>query len=170
MRSGRIDLFLAANASMKKGLILLGCLCSFGLMQAQDHTAAPVNALVAQANDPMQLNESEHDFSKIPQGKPVFTYFIVRNTGSVPLKIDNVQASCGCTTPEWNKEPIPPGGTDRIKVGYNAASDGYFEKFITVQYNGNATKQIKIKGEVWKAPAGSAPANPSIQFLKQQIQ
>ena len=155
---------------MKKSLILLGCLLSFGLSQAQDHAAAPANALVAAADDPMQLNENEHDFGKIPQGKPVYTYFIVRNTGSVPLKIENIQASCGCTTPEWNKEPIPPGGTDRIKVGYNSASDGYFEKFITVQYNGNASKQIKIKGQVWKAPAGSAPANPSLQFLKQQIQ
>lgn len=155
---------------MKKSLILLGCLLSFGLAQAQDHAAAPANALVASANDPMQLNENEHDFGKIPQGKPVYTYFIVRNTGSVPLKIENVQASCGCTTPEWNREPIPPGGTDRIKVGYNSAADGYFEKFITVQYNGNASKQIQIKGQVWKAPAGSAPANASLQFLKQQIQ
>jgi hypothetical protein len=41
---------------------------------------------------------------------------------------------------------------------------------ISVAYNGNGTKQIKIKGAVWKAPAGSAPVNPSVQFLKQQIQ
>jgi hypothetical protein len=88
----------------------------------------------------------------------------------MPLKLDNVQASCGCTTPEWNKEPIVAGGTDRIKVGYNAAAEGYFEKPITITYNGNQTKVIKIKGTVWKAPAGSAPANQSVQFLKQQIQ
>jgi hypothetical protein len=86
------------------------------------------------------------------------------------LKLDNVQASCGCTTPEWNKEPIAAGGDDKIKVGYNAAVEGNFEKFITITYNGNQTKQIRIRGTVWKAPAGSAPSNTSVQFLKQQLQ
>ena len=56
----------------------------------------------------------------------------------------------------------------KIKVGYNAAAEGPFEKFITVTYNTNQTKQIKIKGIVWKAPEGSAPANASIDFLKKQ--
>ncbi|GAC1420653.1 MAG: hypothetical protein NVS1B13_16640 [Flavisolibacter sp.] len=121
-------------------------------------------------SDALELKESEHDFGKIPQGKPVFYNFEIVNKTTSPLKLDNVQASCGCTTPEWNKEPIAAGGTDRIKVGYNAASEGPFDKFITVTYNTNQTKQIKIKGTVWKVPIGSAPPNASIQFLKQQIQ
>jgi hypothetical protein len=74
------------------------------------------------------------------------------------------------TTPEWSKDEVEPGATTKIKVGFNAAADGYFEKPITVQYNGNVQKTVKIKGIVWKAPAGSAPSNASIQFLKQQIQ
>lgn len=119
------------------------------------------------APDVLQIKETEHDFGKIPQGKPVFYYFEIQNNGSTPLKLDNVQASCGCTTPEWNHDPIPAGAPDKIKVGYNAASEGYFEKFITITYNGSQ-KQIKIKGTVWKAPVGSAPANASIQILKQQ--
>ena len=90
-----------------------------------------------------------------------------RSTG--PLKLDNVQATCGCTTPEWSKEPIAAGATSLIKVGFNAATEGPFEKYITVTYNGNETKQIMIKGEVWKAPTG-APANAPVQFLKQQLQ
>jgi hypothetical protein len=120
--------------------------------------------------DVLDVKEAEHDFGKIPQGKQVFYYFDIQNKGAVPLKLDNVQASCGCTTPEWNKEAITAGGGDKIKVGYNAATEGYFEKFITITYNGTATKQIKIKGTVWKTPIGSAPANSSIQFLKQQMQ
>ena len=47
---------------------------------------------------------------------------------------------------------------------------GQFEKINSVTNNGNVTKQIKIKGYVWKAPLGAAPANASVQFLKQQIQ
>ena len=65
---------------------------------------------------------------------------------------------------------VAAGGTDQIKVGYNAAAEGPFTKIITVTYNGNTTKQIRIKGTVWKAPAGSAPANTSVTFLKNQMQ
>ena len=86
----------------------------------------------------------------------------------MPLIIANVQASCGCTTPEWSRDPIAPGTTAKIKVGYNAAAEGPFEKFITITYNTNQTKQIKIKGTVWKAPEGSAPANSSVDLLKKQ--
>lgn len=120
--------------------------------------------------DALLLKESEHDFGMIPQGKPVTYVFQVVNTGTTPLTLDNVQASCGCTTPEWSREAIPAGSTDKIKVGYNAASEGVFEKYITITYSGNLTKQLHIKGTVWKAPAGSAPANASVQILKQQNQ
>lgn len=122
----------------------------------------------AVAEEVLQLKETEHDFGKIPQGKPVYCTFEIVNTGKTELKLDNVQASCGCTTPEWSKDPIAPGTTAKIKVGYNAAADVPFEKYITITYNGNQTKQLKIKGTVWKAPDGSAPANASIDFLKKQ--
>ena len=119
------------------------------------------------AEDVLQVKETEHDFGKIPQGKPVYYTFQITNTGKTALKLDNVQASCGCTTPEWNHDQIAPGATSDIKVGYNAAAEGAFDKFITITYN-NQSKQIKIKGTVWKAPEGPAPANASINFLKKQ--
>ena len=121
-------------------------------------------------NDVLQIKETEHDFGQIPQGKPVYYIFVIKNTGSQALKLDDVHASCGCTTPEWKHEAIEAGSNSEIKVGYNAAAEGNFEKYITVTYNGNQTKQIKIKGIVWKVPQGSAPANASVQFLKKQLQ
>ena len=84
------------------------------------------------------------------------------------MVISNIQTSCGCTTPEWSKEPIAAGGTTKIKVGYNAAAEGNFEKYITLTYNQNLSKQITIKGIVWKAPEGAAPVNASIELLKQK--
>ena len=139
---------------------------------AQTSTNANTNAATTTAAtttaEVLQVKETEHDFGKIPQGKPVYYFFEIANTGATPLKLDNVQASCGCTTPEWNREAIAAGASDKIKVGYNAAAEGNFEKFITITYNGNQTKQIKIKGTVWKAPVGSAPTNASVQILKQQ--
>ncbi len=131
-----------------------------------DHAKIPE----IKTDDALGLKESEFDFNKIPQSKPVYHYFEIINKGTPPLTLDNVTASCGCTTPEWSKEPIAPGQTAKIKVGFNAATEGPFEKPITITYNGNYTKQIKIKGHVWKAPAGAAPANASVQFLKQQLQ
>ena len=122
----------------------------------------------AQKPNNLKLKETEHDFAKIPQGKPVYYFFEVVNTGLEALKLDDVHASCGCTTPEWNPEPIAPGATAKIKVGYNAAAEGYFEKIITITYNSNQTQQLKIKGTVWKAPQGSAPFNAAVEFLKKQ--
>jgi hypothetical protein len=116
----------------------------------------------------LKFSATEHDFSSIPQGKPVYYTFTLSNTGDKPLKIDDVVATCGCTTPEWSRDPIAPGAGTSLKVGYNAAAEGYFEKYITVTYNGNQSQQIKIKGTVWKAPEGSAPPNASIHFLKKQ--
>jgi len=118
--------------------------------------------------DVLSMKETAFDFGTIPQGKPVYHFFEVTNTGKTPMVISNVQTSCGCTTPEWSKEPVAPGGTTKIRVGYNAAGEGHFEKFITIMYNQNLSKQIKIHGTVWRAPAGSAPENSSISLLKQK--
>ena len=129
---------------------------------AKAQTSAP-------AEDMLEIKTAEHNFGKISQGKPVYYFFEIANKGNKPLKLDNVSASCGCTTPEWSRDEIAPGSLAKIKVGYNAASEGTFEKTITIFYNGNQTKVLRIKGEVWKTPAGAAPPNASVQFLKQQL-
>lgn len=152
---------------MKKFLTLF-LLISASLYSVAQNTNAATQNTNAPKQSVLQLKETEHDFSKIPQGKPVYYNFEVVNTGKEPLKLNDVHASCGCTTPEWSPEPIAPGATATIKVGYNAAAEGYFEKFITITYNTNQTEQLKIKGTVWKAPQGSAPANASVEFLKKQ--
>jgi len=120
------------------------------------------------ATENLTLRESEFDFGKIPQGKPVTHVFQFTNTGDKPFALDNVQASCGCTTPEWNKETIAPGATASIKVGYNAATEGPFNKTVSITYNGTQTKQITIKGDVWKTPVTSAPENTSLNTLKNE--
>lgn len=145
---------------MKLYTLLFVALLFTGISHAQQ-LAKPVPS-----RDVLTLKETKYDFGKIQQGKPVSHVFEVSNTGKESLTIENVQASCGCTTPEWNKEPIAPGASKKITVGYNAAAFGPFEKAITVFYNGGQTKQFFIKGEVWQAPADPAPANASIQLLK----
>ncbi len=136
---------------------------SVGVCNAQTANAA----LQASGNDVLDLKEKSFNFGKIPQGRPAVHHFDIVNTGSVPLVLENVQASCGCTTPEWSKDAIAPGATASIKVGYNAYAEGPFAKTVTIFYNNNHTKALSITGEVYKAPAGSAPENPSVQLLKQ---
>src|ERR1700744_4099161 len=80
--------------------------------------------------DMLIVKENAHNFGKIPQGRPATTTFEIVNTGSVPLKLDNVQASCGCTTPVWSHDAIQPGETAKIQVGYNAYSAGPFTKTV----------------------------------------
>ena len=145
---------------MKKTIFTLFGLASIFLLNAQ--TAAP-----AVKQDVLLVKETSHDFGKIPQGRPATYVFEIVNTGAVPLKLDNVQASCGCTTPQWSNEAIAPGTTSKITVGYNAYADGPFEKTITIQYNQGQTKLLVIKGNVYKAPPSSAPENASVKLLKQ---
>jgi len=120
------------------------------------------------APESISLTETEFDFGKIPQGKPVTHIFEFKNIGTTPISLDNVQASCGCTTPVWNKDVVAPGATSKITVGYNAANEGQFAKPVTITYNGNQSKQIIIKGDVWKTPITSAPENSAVNSLKNE--
>jgi len=156
---------------MKKIPLAILALLITGALSAQhdghNHDVKPAQQTIP-AEEVLKLKETEHDFGQIAQGKPVYYTFEIVNIGKTDLVLDNVQASCGCTTPEWSKDPIKPGAAAKIKVGYNAAAENYFEKYITITYGGTQSKQLKIKGTVWKAPEGSAPANASVDFLKKQ--
>lgn len=147
---------------MKKWLTLL---LVAGLATAAQAQTAPDTK--SAAPEVLALKETSYEFGKIPQGRPVTHVFEVTNTSKEVLRLDNVQASCGCTTPEWSREPIQPGATASIKVGYNAAAEGQFSKTVTVVYNTNQTKTIVISGTVYRAPATSAPVNASLTLLKQ---
>jgi hypothetical protein len=152
--------------------LLVGLILIFGLLQTAkaQSQVLPSSTIPSPGQEVLILKETTHNFGRIPQGRPAVYTFEITNTGKEPLRLDNVQASCGCTTPEWSKEPIPPGSPANIKVGYNAYAEGQFNKSVTIFYHGNQTKLLTISGEVYKSPASSAPENASVQFLKQTNQ
>lgn len=113
------------------------------------------------------LSETVHDFGKIPQGKPVFTYFEIKTTTSDSLKLELVQAGCGCTTPEFKAGTYGPGETVKIKIGYNAAGEGNFTKPVTITYNGGKQKVINITGTVVPTPSTPAPSNGGLEKIQQ---
>jgi hypothetical protein len=69
----------------------------------------------------LTLDANTHDFGNITQGDVVERVFKFKNTGNQPLIITNIQTSCGCTTPVWPRDPIMPGASGEIKVGFNSA-------------------------------------------------
>ena len=146
------------------------CLFAVFALHAQSGVLKAPSPVAPPKEDVIQLKESGFSFGKIPQGRPVIHVFEITNTGKEPLLLENVQASCGCTTPEWNREPIAPGAAASSKVGYNAYAEGQFNKTVTIFYNNGQTKALIISGEVYKLPASAAPENASIQFLKQTNQ
>ncbi|HKJ41927.1 MAG TPA: DUF1573 domain-containing protein, partial [Sunxiuqinia sp.] len=93
----------------------------------------------------------EHDFGTFKEEAGPQTFdFKFKNEGSAPLILNNVRASCGCTTPQWTRDPIAPGQNGLIKVSYNPAHrPGPFNKTVTVSSNAvNPTVVLRIKGTV----------------------
>jgi hypothetical protein len=85
----------------------------------------------------IEFEEKDFDFGKIRVESQNEHFFVIKNTGNKPLIIENVQASCGCTTPIKPERPIPPGQKDSIKVRFSPfqGMSGLIEKTVTVKTN-----------------------------------
>lgn len=100
----------------------------------------------------IKFNELTHNFGKFPESSPVVTYvFTYTNVGNAPLVINQAMASCGCTVPEYTKQPVAPGKTGQLKVTYNGEGKfpGHFKKSITVRTNGKVEMtRLYIEGDM----------------------
>ncbi|HPR30914.1 MAG TPA: DUF1573 domain-containing protein [Prolixibacteraceae bacterium] len=104
-----------------------------------------------QAQPKIQFEKTVHDFGSIKEDEGLATtQFEFKNEGNQPLIISNVKATCGCTTPEWTREPVPPGKTGTIKVSYNPKNrPGAFTKNVNIYTNSQpAVTVLSIKGKV----------------------
>ena len=105
-------------------------------------------------DDVAKFNTNKYDFGKVKQNVPAVYSFEITNTSDKPLVIENAHATCGCTVPEYQKDPILPGKSAKIKVQYNAANGGQFDKTVFVKFAGvNEEKSLGITGEVLPAEA-----------------
>jgi hypothetical protein len=85
----------------------------------------------------------EHDFGKITEGEKVACVFSYENSGTGNLVIASATTSCGCTVPEFDDKPIPPGGKGTMEVVFDSSGrSGMQTKTITVR--SNAAKQVMI--------------------------
>ena len=153
---------------MKK-LLLLPLLA---LTVATANAQAPTTSGVDRPNGPvMKFDEMEFNFGTIKQGESVTHEFKFKNGGKEPLIINTAVGSCGCTVPEYPKEPIKPNGSGVIKVTFNSTGKmGPQDKTVTITYDTDKTIVLHMKGtvEAAAAPAQQAPAAPTAAPAKEQ--
>ncbi|MDP4266793.1 MAG: DUF1573 domain-containing protein [Bacteroidota bacterium] len=127
----------------KLSLILLIFISAIAL-KAQDKKKQ-----VSSTAPDIKFDKMIHDYGTIRKNSDGSCEFTFKNVGKEPLVISNARASCGCTVPDWPKEPILPGKTGKIKVQYATSRVGPFNKSITITSNAKEeTVVLNIKGTV----------------------
>jgi len=108
---------------------------------------------IAQSDDNQALisfDRLEHDFGTIIEGEKVVCYFDYENTGKADLVVNTVEATCGCTTPDWSSEPLKPGKRKSLQIIFDATGrSGIQRKMVTVKSNAsNSEVKITLKANI----------------------
>jgi len=132
---------------MKKTVFLAAVF--FGLASCNNATdrieaaVEPASETMMEALPTINFDADFHDFGQITEGEVVNHTFFFKNEGDGPLIISNAQGSCGCTVPQWPRQPIAPGETGEIKVSFNSSGRaGKQDKRVTLTTN--AVPQTKV--------------------------
>jgi hypothetical protein len=135
---------------MKKTLLTLSLsILSILSVSAQEAATTPANPNAGE----FAFIEETHDYGTINQGADGSYEFKFKNVGKEPIIISKAVGSCGCTVPNWPKEPILPGASSAIKVTYDTKRVGAFTKTVTISSNAKTdTKMLTIKGTVKEVP------------------
>ncbi len=106
----------------------------------------------------IEFEKNTHEFGDLKQGVPASFTFEFENITDAPIKLTNVKASCGCTTPTWTRDEVAPGEKGKIVVQYNAKAVGPFNKSIRVNYEGRVDPvTLFIKGKVLTPETNNEP-------------
>ena len=126
---------------------------------------AKAQEVPVQSGAKIEFSKEVHDYGKIKYDGDPYCSFEFKNTGTQPLIISNAKGSCGCTVPEWPKEPIAPGATGAIRVKYDTKRPGPINKSVTINSNASNVQSgisvLRIKGEVGPRPDSGTPVNNS---------
>lgn len=90
-----------------------------------------------------------YDFGKIKHQSEAKAVFVFKNISKQPVKLTNVQTSCGCTAADWPREEIAKRKKQKISIVYDSRIIGKFTKYAYVYVEGQDDPiQLQIKGEV----------------------
>lgn len=136
--------------------VLFTLMISMVVMAVAAQNATPVPAVNKNAPT-INFEKTTHDYGTVVKGGDGVCEFKFKNTGVEPLILSNVTSSCGCTVPEWPREPILKGKTNTIKVKYDTNRVGPINKTVTVTSNAsNASVQLHIIGTVVEKVEGAS--------------
>ncbi|HLW14323.1 MAG TPA: DUF1573 domain-containing protein [Flavobacteriaceae bacterium] len=144
---------------MKKSLILLATVVAFSLFSCKDNASNKIeteSVVAAEQRDieistfpVMNFDEDQFDFGEIEQGTRVEHMFTFVNSGDAPLVITNARSSCGCTVPEYTREPVAPGEKGELLVKFDGSGRGTVNKNITLTTNTEkGMERLRIKATV----------------------
>lgn len=138
-------MFHLTNLTIMKMLKISFVMLALGLM-----SFVPVsNSISSEFHADITWVKEEIDLGEIKQNVPRKIEFEFKNTGTEPVLITDVKASCGCTSTDYTKEPVKPGQKTTISATYNAAAMGTFRKTITVFTSADPNpKTLTFKGTV----------------------
>lgn len=157
---------------MKKSILIVAVMAAFAFTSCKENAADKVNEdNVAAAADRdakatefpvMSFSETEFDFGTIDQGTNVEHVFKFSNTGNAPLVIVDAKSSCGCTVPQYTKEPVAPGDSGELLVKFNGSGKNQVSKTVTITANTQkGTETLKIKAFV-NAPETVTPTGSNV--------
>ncbi len=117
------------------------------------HTANGIDPVAAAKKPTLDFKDTLHDFGLMHEGETVTYAFEYTNNGKSPLIISAAIVSCGCTVPNYPKDPIEPGKTVNMEVSFNSAGkSGHQEKSVTIHDNTlRGEHMLYIKADVAKA-------------------
>jgi len=159
---------------MKKFTLIAAAFLVTYMAQAQEKaTSAPAPAVAQTQPQPkdvtkvVEFKNAEYDFGKIPFGKQAEYEVTLKNISHDSITLERIQVGCGCTTPKYEaNKKIAPNESYKVTLGFNGSTDGPFTKFATIIFNDGVQKQVTFKGETYKTPDNSAPANGAVDKMK----
>ena len=155
---------------MKRVFFLMIAIAAINLTQAQTTVVPAVVApatITKDVNKMLQFTNDAFDFGKIPAGKPTKYELQIKNISNEKITLKKVEVGCGCTTPEYEKDKtFAPGETIKITLGFSGNANGPFNKFATLFFNDDLSKQVSFKGDAFVVPETPAPANTTTQKMK----
>lgn len=135
-------------------------LAALGISMMMTLTAFSQGAATQPVDNPnapvITFEKTTHDYGTVTKGGDGTCEFKFKNNGVEPLILSNVSSSCGCTVPEWPREPILRGKSASIKVKYDTNRVGPINKTVTVLSNAKvASIQLRIIGNIVEASSGA---------------
>jgi len=130
---------------MKHSILMVFMFFVFGQILAQ--TAPATSQVQKDINKVLKFTNDNYNMGNIPYGKPTEFVVTIENISAAPVTLNNVQVSCGCTTPKFQANAvIAPGQKTTVTLGFNGASKGNFSKNATIFLSDNLIKTVSFSG------------------------